>query len=139
MHFTPPRPKNEDDHILPLINVVFLLLIFFMLAGSLSASDPFKIDPAHSASQASPGEMDVQILMGSDGQIALDGVVVSQSDLIATLTPRLAENPEILVRLRADGGINATEVISVMEKLHKIGVSRLKLLTVPAPETEVVQ
>ena len=139
MHFTPPRPKNEDDRILPLINVVFLLLIFFMLAGSLSASDPFQIDPAHSASQASPGETDVQILMGSNGQIALDGVVVSPSELIATLTPRLAENPEILVRLRADGGINATDVISVMEKLHKIGVSRLKLLTVPAPETEVVQ
>ena len=36
----PRSGRSEDDRILPLINVVFLLLIFFMLAGKLSASDP---------------------------------------------------------------------------------------------------
>ena len=38
-----PRP-GEDERILPLINVVFLLLIFFMLAGRLAVSDPFAAD-----------------------------------------------------------------------------------------------
>ena len=53
MRFEPPRPRNEDERILPLINVVFLLLIFFMLAGRLSASDPFQVEPPRSS--ADPG------------------------------------------------------------------------------------
>ncbi|MCG8693196.1 MAG: biopolymer transporter ExbD, partial [Minwuiales bacterium] len=47
--------RSDDDRILPLINVVFLLLIFFMLAGRLSAGDPFRVDPPASVS-ADPAE-----------------------------------------------------------------------------------
>jgi biopolymer transport protein ExbD len=139
MHFAPPRPKNEDDRILPLINVVFLLLIFFMLAGSLTASDPFKIAPAQSTSQASPGELEAQILVGPSGSLALDGVVLPQSDLISQLETRLSATPETKVQLRADGQVDATTVIALMEEFRKIGVKRLKLLTVPVDEPGAVQ
>ena len=50
MRFEPPRPRNDEERILPLVNVVLLLLIFFMLAGRLAASDPFEIAPPRSAS-----------------------------------------------------------------------------------------
>ena len=140
MHFTtPPRPKSEDDRILPLINVVFLLLIFFMLAGSLTGSDPFEIAPVKSASEASSGEKDIEILLGTESQVALDGAVMTQTDMITALTQRLKDQPDTMVRLKADGRIDATKIVVVMEKLREVGVSRLKLLTVPAPEVKVVQ
>ena len=41
----PKRPRSTEDNILPLINVVFLLLIFFMLAGVLTQSPPFSLTP----------------------------------------------------------------------------------------------
>jgi len=55
MHFPERRPDPTEERVLPLINVVFLLLIFFMLAGSLSVTEPFDIEPPASQSQGGPG------------------------------------------------------------------------------------
>ncbi|MDF1750604.1 MAG: biopolymer transporter ExbD, partial [Alphaproteobacteria bacterium] len=71
--------------------------------------------------------------------VALDGMVMTQSEMITVLTQRLKDQPDTMVRLKADGRIDATKVVGVMEKLREVGVSRLKLLTVPAPEVETPQ
>jgi biopolymer transport protein ExbD len=68
----PRRRLDEDERILPLINVVFLLLVFFMVAGRLTAGDPFPIDPPESASEGSPPEGRL-IAFGPNGELALDG------------------------------------------------------------------
>ena len=42
----PPRAQRpSEENVLPLINIVFLLLIFFMIAGALSVTAPFELDP----------------------------------------------------------------------------------------------
>ena len=51
MGFELSRPKTSEEGVLPLINVVFLLLIFFMLAGRLASVDPFRTEPPLSASE----------------------------------------------------------------------------------------
>ena len=123
--------RTDDDRILPLINVVFLLLIFFMLAGRLSAGDPFRVDPPASVSSASAEQRDLVVLVGADGQLALDGEVVDQSVLSARLRQRLGNGGNGLVRVKADAAVEALQVVEVMEVLRDAGVERLKLLTVP--------
>jgi biopolymer transport protein ExbD len=66
MRFQPPRPKSDDERILPLINVVFLLLIFFMLAGKLASSDPFEIAPPRSDSAGGVESREILVLIGAD-------------------------------------------------------------------------
>ena len=39
-----PRKKQSDDALIPLINIVFLLLIFFMVAGSIQPSIPVELN-----------------------------------------------------------------------------------------------
>ena len=131
MRFQPPRPRNDEERVLPLINVVFLLLIFFMLAGKLSASDPFQVQPPRSLSESPPAPQDSLVLVGADGRLALDGVVMEGPALKATLAERLAGADEVRVRLKADGRAEAARVVAVMELLREAGVERLKLLTVP--------
>ena len=131
MRFEPPRPRNDEERILPLINVVFLLLIFFMLAGKLAVSDPFEIAPPRSASEG-PAEMqELLVLVGADGKLALDGEVLEEAALEAAIAERLSATEDARVRLKADGRAEATQVIAVMELLRAAGVERLKLLTVP--------
>jgi len=115
----------------PLIDVVFIILIFFMLAGKLSASDPFEVVPPHSLSEGPPVQQDSLVLVGADGRLALDGVVMEGPALKATLAERLAGADEVRVRLKADGCAEAARVVAVMELLREAGVERLKLLTVP--------
>ena len=75
MRFEPSRPKNDEERILPLINVVFLLLIFFMLAGKLSA-DVLDL-PAFKASLAGrlAAQGKVRVRLKADGRAEATRVV----------------------------------------------------------------
>ena len=131
MRFARPRPKNDDERILPLINVVFLLLIFFMLAGRFSASDPFEIEPPQSASEGAATERDILVLVGADGQLALDGEVMDAAALGAAVAERLSADGAGRLWLKADGDADVNRVVEVMELLRDAGAERLRLLTVP--------
>ena len=134
MRFEPPRRANDDERILPLINVVFLLLIFFMLAGTLAALDPFEIAPPRSSSEGLDETREILVLVGADGRLALDGELVTEGAFGAALTERLEgfeETDGARVRLKADGQAEATRVVAVMEQLREVGVDRVILLTVP--------
>ena len=125
--------RSDDDRILPLINVVFLLLIFFMLAGRLSAGDPFRVDPPASVSADPAEQRDLVVLVGADGRLALDGAVVDKAGLLTGVTQRLGDGGESLVRVTADAAAEALAVVEVMEVLRDAGVERLRLLTVTEP------
>lgn len=132
MKFDPPRPKSDDERILPLINVVFLLLIFFMLAGQLSAIDPFNTEPPRSLSEGETGQRELVIVLGPEGNLAFEGTPIDVEALKATLSARLQETPEIQVWLKADAQAEALDVLILLDTLTEAGVTKLKLLTLPA-------
>ncbi|PWG63720.1 ExbD/TolR family protein [Spiribacter halobius] len=125
------RPRNDDERILPLINVVFLLLIFFMIAGQLSATDAFRVEPAESRSEGRPEREDILVLVGADGRLAVDDEEIAPEALVGNLRERLEGQDAVRVRLKADARAAATEVVAIMEQLRSAGVERLQLLTVP--------
>jgi len=125
------RRGDDDQRILPLINVVFLLLIFFMVAGRLTASDVFAIQPPSSASEASPGS-DLMVLVATDGRLALGGEPLERQALSAAVRERLASSESGTgVRIKADGRVEARRVVAIMEELRAAGVEQLELLTLP--------
>ncbi|MEM7667827.1 MAG: biopolymer transporter ExbD [Pseudomonadota bacterium] len=117
----------DDDRILPLINVVFLLLIFFMVVGRLSASDPFEINPPESISQGAPATDDFLIAIGTEGALALNNELMEEDELIARI---VAANPAQL-RMKTDNNVEANRVIALMERLRASGISSVRLMTVP--------
>ena len=122
------RPKSDEERILPLINIVFLLLVVFMLAGQLTASDPFRVEPPLSSTEGQPKEQDTTILVGTDGRLALDGTVTEADALIQAIEARVARGDIGEVRLKADGQADAAQVVAVMELLRMAGVESLHLL-----------
>ena len=125
------RSTRDEQSILPLTNIVFLLLIFFMLAGRLSASDPFGVQPPLSASDTAPGHSQAIVWVGADGRLALDDTVMDATAIGAALAERLSDAPETWVEIRADGRVEAVRAVAVIERLRDAGVTRLRLLTVP--------
>ena len=121
-------PRNDEERILPLINIVFLLLIVFMLAGQLNASDPFRIEPPFSISEGQAKERGMTILMDASGRLALDGAVIEAAALKEEVAARVAGGSIGEVRLKADGEVDAAKVVALLELLRDAGVETLQLL-----------
>lgn len=127
--FRKKRVRPDDDaRILPLINIVFLLLIFFMVAGRLSATDPFEIIPPQSASGGQPANEPMLIAIGPQGQLALNGELVDEAALIERIT---AAGPAEDVRIKSDGRVEALTVVALMDTLRGAGINSVRLMTVP--------
>lgn len=128
MRFRKTRPKNSEERMLPLINIVFLLLVFFMLAGRLAATDPLQIEAPHSSSEEPKIGHHMVVYMDADGRLAFDGSVLDGTALRSAIAERAAFGE---LHLKADGEAEARQVIAVMELLRDAGVERLELLTLP--------
>ena len=124
------RSRNGDQEILPLINVVFLLLIFFMVAGRLEAGDPFAVDPPLSTEEDPAGEQTLVILLGADGRKAVNGALVSDANLETTIRRYLDIDMPVKVRIKADGRADAAQLLTVLELFRDAGVETVRLLTI---------
>lgn len=125
---TPDR--DGDDHILPLVNVVFLLLIYFMILGTLPAYDPLGVDPPHSASDSTADEAGETVLhLGRDGRIAVDGREVEATALLEALADHGATEPSP-VAIVADGALETARLVAVLRILREAGVDRTRLVMV---------
>ena len=130
MQFARPESRKTAENTLPLINIVFLLLIFFMIAGRLAEPDPLGVTPPVSASERPPGERDIEVHIAAGGQMALEGETIEAADLTARVFALLPEGG--VVRMKADGAADAALVVAAMEALCEAGIENLHLLTVSA-------
>lgn len=133
MQFPRHRHKpNEDDRILPLTNIIFLLLIFFMLVGHLSNPNALTIKPPRSVSESPAESTGLLVQVNADGMIALEGESVSAKTLKSTVNDYVAKHPEGNgIRLKADGLVDAARVVAVMRVLRKAGADKVRLMTLP--------
>lgn len=122
--------KNDDERVLPLINMVFLLLIFFMLAGRLTAEQT-TIEPPLSTSRDSSSPQAVTLSMDAEGRLFLNAEMVPQDTLQLALArhPDVGDHGSPLV-LRASAAAEATKVVAVMGRLRDAGIDQLQLLTI---------
>lgn len=130
MKIPPPTEEHRTElSVVPLVNVVFLLLVFFMLAGQISSPEPLDVQPPRSISDQEATEEGVNVLLTRDGQVALEHVVVSESELTERVAAILAERPAAAFQVKADARVDAVRMIRIMEGLRAAGVEQLTLLT----------
>lgn len=128
----PDRRRNQaEERILPLINVVFLLLIFFLIVGSLTATEPFEVEPPGSEAATDHEPESLTVLMGLQGRFALNNEVLSGPVVLERLRAEIAQQPQTVVTLKADGELPANQLVRFTQSLHEAGVEKLRLLTVP--------
>lgn len=127
-----PLPTEEtrtELSVVPLVNVVFLLLVFFMLVGQVSSPEALDVQPPGSTSGTEPTAETIKILLTRDGQIAVERVVVPASQLTRRAAAILAEQPAAAFQIKADARVEAVRMIRTMESLRAAGVERLTLVT----------
>ncbi|MEM1380714.1 MAG: biopolymer transporter ExbD [Pseudomonadota bacterium] len=115
------RPKAEP--VISLINIVFLILIFFMVAGTLSqpAGDVQFVETE-----------DLECCVDPDAlAISADGELTFRGDPIASLDVFLASDAATLARIRLlpDQNLPATELLRIVGELKAAGAENIVVLT----------
>lgn len=72
----PRSARASEENVLPLINIVFLLLIFFMMAGALSVTSPLPLDPPRVAAAADTDPPREGVVIAADGRIGFAGETI---------------------------------------------------------------
>ncbi|HET8799928.1 MAG TPA: biopolymer transporter ExbD [Marinobacter sp.] len=117
--------ERVEDALLPLINLVFLLLMFFIVAGQL-ADAPLPDLPATTPGQARQPHADLMVTAEGDWQVA--GETLSGQALLARLPGPDAGDPLIIA---ADESITMTDLEALFRHLEQGGYQEVLLLTEP--------
>lgn len=120
------KSEKEYENMLPLINVVFLLLIFFLLAGSFTTPEVFFVEPPTASIEQIADVRDDVILINQDGKIGYLGGIIQESELREHITKVEHE----ALKIKADATTKATRVIAVIDLLQEAGIKNIELLTV---------
>ena len=135
MRLPQPRRREVGEPVIPLINIVFLLLIFFMLAGTFATPEPFAVDPPEARSGDAAEDDEGVVLLGADGALAFEGEELADLDALErAVERRLDGEPGLQLRLKADGDAASHRLLDVMDRLRDAGAERLLLLTAEAPD-----
>lgn len=130
------RKKNDREpatlDMTPLVDVVFNLLIFFMLSTTFVTTPGIKINlPEASSKELKVKEKEVRIAMTRNGKIYLNRKLVTLDDVRKTLKQKARINPKMLVIIQADKQVTHGKVVQIMDIAKTAGLNRLAIATRP--------
>lgn len=125
------KQGRREENVVPMINVIFLLLLYFMIAGNLSPDTDVPVAPPVSASESALPRHLPELAIDADGQLFLAGRALTTEALAGRL---LVDGvPPEAVRIRADQAAAAGVLTAAIDALSAIGVQQLVLVTVREP------
>ena len=126
-----PKKKRLHIEIIPMIDVMMFLLVFFVLI-SLNVIPALGIKTqlpgAAHAQQLKPQNKAV-ITLGLQDRLQLDGQDLNQADLIARLKGLEKPDEKMVIILNSDAGVEVARLVSVMDVLKGSGFSSFSIAT----------
>ena len=111
-----------------LTDIVFLLLIFFLLSSTFILQTGLKVELPQTTVGEPSADRTLVISIAGDGSVYLNADLVSRPELVATLRQRLVSREQIVI-LRADKSLSLDQVVEVMNVAKTAGASRFLIAT----------
>ena len=125
MDFTDAPKKPKAESIVPMINVVFLLLIFFLMTAQIVAPDPFELTPPTASDPSQPAEnRNATLYVGRNGTLSF------QDRAGDAAFERIAEQAATIstLQLRADAALDGARLAKIMTRLSQAGIAGIELV-----------
>ena len=133
MNLQPGDNDEPDVNLTPLIDVVFLLLIFFMVSTTFEHQSRIKIDlPEASAAPTSQEDDSLEILIDAQGRYFIgDQQVVNTTakTLKSAISKAVGEREGLAVIIRADATTPHQAVITALDVTSQLGLTHISLAT----------
>lgn len=115
--------RAPAEPFVPMINVVFLLLIFFLMTAQITPPPPFETEPPTASKGADP-QSEAVLHISTEGQFAFADALGDPA--IAEARAAAGEAP---FRVRADGRMEAAKLAAALRRLSAAGAERIELVT----------
>ncbi len=131
-----PRPPRRDVRIdiSALIDVVFLLLIFFAVSTTFLESTGLELELPSADTSAVPETRDVTVWIGEEGNLRFDGRDLQLADLEDDLKAALEQAERKFVVIMADRNARLEQVVQVMDLARKSGAVGLTIASKEPPD-----
>ncbi|MDE4097186.1 biopolymer transporter ExbD [Phaeobacter gallaeciensis] len=131
MKLTRPARAAQSETIIALIDVVFFLLIFFMLIGRMDATAPFEVTPPHAETGRDMPAGGITLAISAKGALALDGDDMRPEDLPDVLSEHLQDNPDLRLRINAHRAAELRNVLPLVSRAQQLGFRDVVLVVTP--------
>ncbi len=121
-------PTFDQINVTPLLDLVFLLLIVFMITMPLMEYGT-NISPPEMNSDKLPEENFQSVTMTKTGTLMLGNDTVTRAELFAALARLQTTAPKTQLLLRADGSRSYNDVIELMAQIRHAGFQDISLVT----------
>lgn len=144
LEFRPARRRAAVTlNLTPLIDVLFLFIIFFTLTSTFKRVGELELRlPDSSTAQPAPAgseARDLELVATEDGRLLLDGAPLALPALKAALADAHAASPERRVLIKAEAGVTHGEVVRLLDIVREAGFPGVGIGTErkgPGVETE---
>jgi biopolymer transport protein ExbD len=122
---------GQDDepiasiNVVPLVDIILVVLIIFMVTAPLvlKPTIPVNLPKASSGEESPPSPLNIAI--GKDGAISVNGKIASLPEVTATVSQIVAEKPETAAILQADKTITLEKLTEIIDVVKAAGVKKV--------------
>lgn len=140
MKFRRSRRENVEINLASLIDVVFILLLFFVVSTTFTRETQMRVDLPEAASGTPPTPTElkqIEVVIGVDGAYSVNGQTLLESNLsnlMASLQKESDGDNSLPLIISADGKTPHQAVITAMDAAGKLGFAHLRITTVEAQD-----
>lgn len=121
------RNKTAEINISPMIDLVFLLLIFFMVTTSFVKETGIDVQRPGAVTASMSENSTILIGISKDDNVFMDGKKIDMRSVRANVTRAIAEDPNGAVMIVADKASNTGAVIKVMDQCKMAGAKNVSI------------
>jgi biopolymer transport protein ExbD len=130
VNFARARRVDPVVDVTPLIDIIFQLVLFFMVSTTFAAAPGIEVElPRSSADTVVREADDLSIWVSADGAVYVDENPVDFKGLNAALGRAAKDNPSTLIMLKADRTVDHGRVVAVMDAARRHGLTKLAIAT----------
>lgn len=133
MNFRRPKREIVELEMTPLIDVIFQLLIFFLVTTTFVVTPGMAIQRPKASNSAPLDQKGytVEIPKGASGSVVFQGKRMSFAELKKELAALKQTNPDIQINIDADENVEHKQVVEVMDVITGAGFQKIGIVTSP--------
>lgn len=132
MKLSSQQSQEPDVNLTPMIDVVFLLLLFFMITTSFVRESALQIDLPQATGEQSERQQPINIVISADGEVLVNETPVAEmTDAVMRrlLTEAAGDRDDPQIVISADAESAYQHIITAMDNAQQLGYHRITLAT----------